>query len=303
IEKHIHTLTDYMDESLVKESAVTTRNSICESYYPYTDMKESDREDLACPYKINCAGSTFLTIPYRSHRRRHDFYLQYMLGGELNVVLPQGERILHPGEMILYYPRTHIVYTNRTRETSYLWLHYTGSDAESLTKRCNLPSHTILSVGLGDKLHGNFRLLFRELMLKQSHWQDESNAHLIRILTDFARAVHLRGSGGKSVYPAQLSASLLWMHAHFHEKFPLNILSNMENLSESRYRALFTHWTGMPPSEYLSTLRIRRACELFLTTEMSVSAVAEECGYPDPLYFSRIFKKKMGVSPRAYKHN
>ena len=37
------------------------------------------------------------------------------------------------------------------------------------------------------------------------------------------------------------------------------------------------------------------------SSELSVKAIAAELGYPDPLYFSRLFSKTMGLSPRAYR--
>ncbi len=66
-----------------------------------------------------------------------------------------------------------------------------------------------------------------------------------------------------------------------------------------RFRAVY----GMPPSEYLTTLRIENAKRLLLRRRelsLSISQIATMCGYYDGLYFSRVFKKTTGISPKDY---
>ena len=53
-------------------------------------------------------------------------------------------------------------------------------------------------------------------------------------------------------------------------------------------------------SEYINTIRIRHACTLIKQNFTCVKDVAYLCGYSDPAYFSRVFKERMGVSPKAY---
>ena len=55
------------------------------------------------------------------------------------------------------------------------------------------------------------------------------------------------------------------------------------------------------PSKYLADLRMQSAADMLRSgTGSSISEVSRMCGFQDPLYFSRMFKKKYGVSPRAY---
>lgn len=68
-------------------------------------------------------------------------------------------------------------------------------------------------------------------------------------------------------------------------------------------RRLFAKETGKTPGEYLCDLRIRAAKKLLAlrrTTHSSVESIAEMCGFSDIAYFSRTFKKKVGLSPTAY---
>ena len=53
-------------------------------------------------------------------------------------------------------------------------------------------------------------------------------------------------------------------------------------------------------TEYLNTVRIQQACALMEQGFTSIKDIALLCGYKDPLYFSRVFKKEMKVSPREH---
>ena len=79
------------------------------------------------------------------------------------------------------------------------------------------------------------------------------------------------------------------------------MLASLEGLSESRFYTVFKEKIGCSPVEYINALRIERACNLLSSTPMSVGEVGANCGFDDNFYFSKIFKKKMGVSPTKYK--
>lgn len=57
----------------------------------------------------------------------------------------------------------------------------------------------------------------------------------------------------------------------------------------------------MSITDYIASLRIERAKELLLSTDTTVSEIGAQVGYDDPRYFSRIFQKSTGESPRAYR--
>jgi AraC-like DNA-binding protein len=78
-------------------------------------------------------------------------------------------------------------------------------------------------------------------------------------------------------------------------------LAATANLSVSHFCALFKHVIGFAPIDYLLHQRIQRACELLDTTEQPIKRIAGEIGFADPLYFSRVFRKVHGVSPKAYR--
>lgn len=63
---------------------------------------------------------------------------------------------------------------------------------------------------------------------------------------------------------------------------------------------LFKKLTNVGFNDYLNSLRLQHALSLINNNATSVTQISEMCGYSDPLYFSKVFKKKMGVSPTVY---
>lgn len=65
---------------------------------------------------------------------------------------------------------------------------------------------------------------------------------------------------------------------------------------------LFAQNVGMPPVRYLINKRIDLACHYLETTDMNVADIGKACGYADPCYFSRMFKKVKRVTPLRYRY-
>lgn len=73
--------------------------------------------------------------------------------------------------------------------------------------------------------------------------------------------------------------------------------------SEDYLTKLFKREMGTTPSKYLMDLRLRSAMDwLRISGDSSISEIASMCGFRDPLHFSRVFRKKYGVSPSNYRN-
>lgn len=83
---------------------------------------------------------------------------------------------------------------------------------------------------------------------------------------------------------------------------PLNVtaLAHEVGLERTYFSSLFKEKTGLAPYQYLTSLRIQKACLLLKETHSSVAEVAELVGL-DPRNFSRLFKKETGITPLEYK--
>jgi AraC-like DNA-binding protein len=94
-----------------------------------------------------------------------------------------------------------------------------------------------------------------------------------------------------------LSKLLEYIEQNYTEDVSLSVLSEKFELSESYIARLFRENLSLRPSEYVNNIRIAVATSLLTETNMSVSEIAEACGFSDVYYFSKTFKKIVGVSP------
>ena len=81
----------------------------------------------------------------------------------------------------------------------------------------------------------------------------------------------------------------------------LQSVASSVNVSSNHFSAIFRKETGETFIDYLTTVRINKAKELLTCTSMKTSEIGFEVGYRDPHYFSYIFKKTMGMSPKEYR--
>ena len=102
--------------------------------------------------------------------------------------------------------------------------------------------------------------------------------------------------------PAVVNEAKLYMSLHFSEPgLMLQDVAKAVSMSSSRFSTVFSQQNGQTFTEYLVTLRLKKAKELLRTTNERSSQIAREVGYNDAHYFSYIFKKNTGMTPSDYR--
>lgn len=94
---------------------------------------------------------------------------------------------------------------------------------------------------------------------------------------------------------------IAYIQLHFDDDLSLNQLAVHFKKNASALSNTFSKETGQTVTNFIQQTRIQEAIRLFNTTHMSVSEVATAVGYQDFSYFSKLFSKIIGMSPRAYK--
>jgi len=85
------------------------------------------------------------------------------------------------------------------------------------------------------------------------------------------------------------------------EEWSVNRMCQLVGLSKNQLNLRFKQAAGVSPNVFLIQTRIGNACELLAYSDLTVEAVADSIGYRDIYFFSRQFKKRMGVSPSVYR--
>ncbi len=88
---------------------------------------------------------------------------------------------------------------------------------------------------------------------------------------------------------------------HYLENLSLDKLVASHGISQSSFLRVWNRIFGVPPSRYITKIKITEATHLLIQTSMRINEVAESLNFDDPLYFSRKFKKETGYSPKEYR--
>ena len=99
----------------------------------------------------------------------------------------------------------------------------------------------------------------------------------------------------------RVTFALSFMSQHLNERISMSELAARVELSQSRFRALFSAYTGTSPGHYLQTLRLQRARLLLERSFLSVKQVREAVGYADPSHFARDFRRQHGRPPTEFR--
>lgn len=95
--------------------------------------------------------------------------------------------------------------------------------------------------------------------------------------------------------------SLAYLHQNFNQQVSRGALAESVGVSDHYLTQIFHQEMGISPMECLTRLRIQKARELLRTTNDLVTLIAQQVGFDDPAYFSRVFRKITGISPQAYR--
>lgn len=97
--------------------------------------------------------------------------------------------------------------------------------------------------------------------------------------------------------------ALRYIYDNYMNDFTLNDMAKTLNYSPSYLRHTFTKQSGKTILQTVNSVRLSQAAVLLRTTKLSVTHIALECGFCDGNYFSTVFKKKYGITPKNYRNN
>ena len=129
----------------------------------------------------------------------------------------------------------------------------------------------------------------------------ESNALIRLILTPFLKSAHSRDTTNISKGINRFQPVIKHIRKNLDSVITLPQLAQLADLNPAYFSDLFTNLMGTPPIRYVNQKRIEKAQTLLLTGNKSLKSIANAVGFTDVFYFSRTFKKFVGLPPAKYR--
>lgn len=158
-----------------------------------------------------------------------------------------------------------------------------------------LSAHTIRFDGMDNTYYFNYTSHFDTIMNLSG---DQLIEWAFQKFIDITGIVKLHSTIDYSNKIVQ--ATQEYLEAHYADEISLEDAADYVNVSPPYFSKLIKKNTGFNFTEWLSMLRIKKAKELLTNSNLTVKEVCFMVGYKDPNYFSRIFKKKIGMTPSEY---
>ncbi len=181
------------------------------------------------------------------------------------------------------------------------WAHFIGTDTPHLLGLANVSLEQPV-ISIGERLH--IVALFNEILaILQSgyslHHLINASACLRQILANITLLnTYAPSPETKSLHVEKI---INFMLENISKPCHLDDFAAYACLSPSHFSRQFHAKTGYAPIDYFIRLKIQKACELLESTDMTIGEVSRYLGYGDQYYFTRVFKKVMGMPPKQYR--
>lgn len=197
---------------------------------------------------------------------------------------------------------SHAYHSDEQNPWSIYWIHFSGLKSGNYSRFAGqpLPIERGKTSRISDRVDlfsEIFRNLDRGFSVETLEYVNLCLPHLLASFSHLSQFRLIKESGEKD----PVAQSINFMIEHLTKKLKLDEIATETGLSASHYSRLFQNRTGHSPIDYFIQLKIQRACRLLDNSGWMIADVAREMGFDDQFYFSRVFRKVMGMSPREYR--
>lgn len=192
--------------------------------------------------------------------------------------------------------------SSREEAWTIYWLHFNGRQAEGLFGKYSQKAESPVR----ELAFESARIALFEHLLDvadqgfSAQRLDYVNISLGHLLASFLYP-QLTGLAASARNDA-VSLAVVFMKNNLSARLSMRELADAARCSASHLHALFKQQTGYSPLQYFNHIKIRQGCQYLSFSSLTIKEISSRLGIDDALYFSRLFKKSMGISPAGYRN-
>jgi len=274
--------------------------NVIEADYFYFDTAPREHNDLA----IVCGGYEKCAPDFDINRSNYPYYfIKYTVNGKGTLHIDSRSHALRPGILTGFAPGTpHHYKADPANPMEHIFITFLGDDCAGLFAKSTLAEkHCILS----DNPDETLNLLNKILLLghEKIDYAQEICCAYLRILLLEQPAYLTRNKANFPISKGTYLDCKRYIDTHFSTiKSPSEVAEKC-GIDVRYLSVLFKRYCHISPSQYLQRLKLNKAANLLLTTDLAIKEVAYRVGFEDPYHFSKNFKELHGQSPNHYRKN
>lgn len=281
-----------------------------EDFFKYLTASSDDKE---WGIYLNVAGKATIGInnDYPPGEHPSGYYFTWEKGRVLQefqiIYITEGGGILendfgkfkiNPGTIMIIRPG---IWHRYRPDKKTGWVeNYIGLDGEwarQLLNKTFFPKEqSIINCGMRTEFIDVFYKIFDLVQKENPGFQQIASGLIIKVLGHIVTLQKQSKFSGTQVEKIIQKARFL-IRENIEEDLDWQKLVDDNNIGYSYFRKMFKKYTGISPHQYQLEMKLFRAKELLLTTDKSIKEISYEMGFQSIYYFSRLFKKKVGINP------
>lgn len=231
------------------------------------------------------------------------YVLIFCIDGQGTVHIGRSCLRMHRGHCVILPPgHAHRYEANRYAPWSVFWFHFDGERSGAYLKCLNLSANQFrFAVQDADLMIEAFEECYYHVL------GGYTDADLVGLSATFVRFLGLCRTQQRSLSTRRrhteerIVRTVRFLRENLHNKLTLEQVARQAGISVPHLCAMFKRQTNCGPLGFFTRLKMHRAGELLLSTELTVSEIAYRLGFEDPLYFSKRFRQSVGMSPSEHR--
>jgi AraC-like DNA-binding protein len=286
------------------------------NYYRYLPISE---EDQNWGLSILNAGCTRIKAnedyPYLHHPGHHyftwskgrvldEYQVIYIIGGSgLFESTNVAETAVCPGTVILLFPgEWHRFKPDRQTGWDEYWVGFKGEVADNLFRRQFFtPASALLPIGFSSAIVDLFSSIIEQTRAERPGYQPFVSGMLMHLLGGVYSLNKRRCFDHADGVADKIEQAIALLRSKLDEDISIQEIAEELNVSYAWFRKWFKLYTGLAPQQYLIQLKMEKAKALLADPGNSIKGIAYQLRFEHPLYFSKLFKEKVGLSPELYR--
>lgn len=244
---------------------------------------------------------------YRSRNAEEvcQYILLYCIDGEGWIETGGIKQKLTEGEVVILPKNTaHGYGSSQENPWTIYWIHFDGSWAEYFCTDMDKPVK--INAEKDSRICERLELFEDIFSILKNGYSLHNLNYSVTVLFHFLGTLKFLSAFRRSLSDRQstrdtIDEAIHFMRENIQKQLKLKDVASYVGLSVSHFSLLFRQKTGFAPLNYFNQLRIQNACHYLDFSELQINQIAGMVGFPDPFYFSRIFTKTMGCSPKEYR--
>ena len=283
-----------------------------EDFFKYLTASESDAE---WGMFLTVAGKAEIPkhreYPLSEHGHPNGYNFQWEKGRVLQEYqvhyFTEGEGVLEndfgkfkivPGSIMVTYPG--VWHRFRPLKSAGWVEHYVGFEGELADRffyrNWFHKDKPLINCKMREELIDTYYKIFDLVQEEKPSFQFVASGMIIKLLGYIASFQTQSGFHGKQIQSVIEDVRFL-LRKNVEEELDFEKIAAERNVGYSYFRKMFKRYTGISPKQYHLQLKIIRAKELFINTDLPIKEIADILGFQSIYYFSRLFKEKTGRTP------